>query len=116
MTFFAKRANGQDGAIVAAPDAVAVPGGLPPGAGMADAMMRKMLGVGLSDLQGIAEQAGEMLAAFDRRLAAIEAEGRASRECLDKIAAQNTEILARLEYLALRGRENVTIGDKHGKN
>lgn len=64
---------------------------LAPTAGMADAMLRKMLGVGLSDLQGIADQAGQMLAKFDARLEAIE--------------RQNTEILARLEYLAIRHRK-----------
>jgi len=64
---------------------------------MADGMLKKMLGIGISDLQGMADQAGEMLAAFDRRLTARE--------------AGQTEILARLTYIT--AKLGGPIGGRH---
>jgi hypothetical protein len=96
MTFFAKRShsNGADtgSSHLPAADTTAVqavpPATNAPMGHMADGMLRKMLGIGISDLQGMADQAGEMLANFDRRLTALE--------------AGQTEILARLTYIAAR--------------
>ena len=92
MTFFAKRSHTNGADMEAAASVTPVPApAAPPASGapmghMADGMLRKMLGIGISDLQGMADQAGEMLANFDRRLTALE--------------AGQTEILARLTYIA----------------
>lgn len=69
---FARRANGR-----VEPDTPMANGDIepmPPPAGnaMADAMLKKMFGVGVSDLQTMADSAGQVLATYDKRLAIIE--------------------------------------------
>lgn len=103
MSFFARRANSNGGS---APDqdfqfteagamqqAIVEQQHVPPPPAMADALLRRFTGMGFSDVQGAAIEAGEMLAGYKASLDRIEA-------ALIALAASLDAVNERLETLA----------------
>lgn len=87
MSFFASRKNAIDADFELIEQAMPAPAVAQPPA-VVDTMLRKFTGLGFADLQGAANQAGDMLASYKGSLERIEAALVVIADRLDRIEAR----------------------------